>query len=404
MDLRNAREARQLTLGTFARRIGRSKSYLSRVERGLYPVNAALVRDYGRALGISVAATVDPVAATAPVPNLDDMRRRDLLGAVAAASVGAASAQPLLQLLDGVTTRLPASVGAAEAAAVEAAADLYMRLDLAHGGSAAAALARGTLDWAVGLLGQPMAEATRTRLSSGVGLLADRFGWSLYDIGETDAAARVLTFALDEAARGADRDLRAHVMLDLSTLLADTGRPADGVDVLRMALGDERVSPAERANLHAVCARHCGSAGMRDAGLRHVALSEEAALGTDTADKPDWAHRITLSPGHHDSALGLALFELGDDVRARERLSRALAGLGSGRTRTGLRCRTRLAVLHLRAGEFDIAAEQAHRAISDAVGVRSRRVAADLRLMVTEADRLGRGMLAADLTALAEAA
>ncbi|MBB5626310.1 hypothetical protein [Sphaerisporangium krabiense] len=282
--------------------------------------------------------------------------------------------------------------------AVEAAADLYMRMDLARGGNAAIAMARGSLEWAVKLRDRPMAESTRDRLSSAIGLLADRVGWATYDQGRLEPATKLLTFALDSAARGSDRDLRAHTMLDLSVAFADLGRPRDGVDILRMALGDERISSAERANLHAVAARHCAAAGDRAAGLRHIGLAEEALARAEPALAPDWAHHITVSPGHHDSALGLALFQLGEDARARARLSAALDRLGESRTRTGLRCLTRLAVLRIREGDREAGAEQARRAVTLASDVQSMRVANDLRMMIDDVRQCGMTELARELS------
>lgn len=311
--------------------------------------------------------------------------------------MGSAALEPIARLLDGLNGEDPARVGLAEVQAVEAAADLYTRMDLAHGGIMAAAMARGSLSWAVELLERPMIPQVRERLSSAIGLLADRLGWAVYDAGDTANATRVLTLALDNSARGADRDLRAHVMLDLSTVVTDAGRPSEGVEILRLALGDERISFTERANLHAVAARHCAAAHDRQAGLRHVELAEEALNRPRPASSPEWARRITVSPGHHDSALGLALFALDEDTRARERLSSALARLEGGRTRTGLRCRTRLAVLHMRAGDREAGEREARRAVRDAAGVRSRRVSDDLRMMVAGARTHGLGGLADEL-------
>lgn len=396
-ELRAARERAHISLGQLARLTGKDKGHLSRVERGERDVTPALVWAYEQAIGGSVAATPHVDTEPSAGPTLDDMRRRNLLGAIAAASVGAAAPEPLLRLLDGLAADLPERVGLAEVAAVEAATDLYTRLDLARGGGMAATMARGSLHWAVGLLDRDMTDEIRQRLSSAVGLLADRLGWSLYDLGEARSAQRLLTFALDTAARGPDRDLRAHVMLDLSTVVTDSGTARDGVEILRLALGDERISSAERANLHAVSARHCGTAGDRQAGLRHVALAEDALTRIDPALAPDWARRITVSAGHHDSALGLALFELGDEERARDRLTNALRALDTGRTRTGLRCRTRLAVLHLRSGEERAGEDQARRAIRDADGVRSTRIASDLRMVIQAAESRGMADLAEDL-------
>ncbi|WP_248959884.1 hypothetical protein [Sphaerisporangium perillae] len=312
--------------------------------------------------------------------------------------MGVATGEPVTRLLDGLATDPPTRVGLPEVRAVEAAADLYMRMDLARGGDAAIAMARGSLEWAVKLHDRPMTEPTRERLCSAIGLLADRLGWATYDQGRLERAARILTFALDSAARGGDRDLRAHAMLDLSVSFADLGRPRDGVEILRLALGDERVSSAERANVHAVAARHCAAAGDLTAGLRHIGLAEEALARAEPAVAPDWARHITVSPGHHDSALGLALFQLGDDARARDRLAAALERLGESRTRTGLRCLTRLAVLRIREGDRDTGAEQARRAVALAADVRSIRVAGDLRTMIDGVRQCGMTELARELT------
>ncbi|MEU9888504.1 hypothetical protein [Sphaerisporangium sp. NPDC051011] len=326
------------------------------------------------------------------------MKRRGLLSVIAAASVGVATGEPLTRLLDSLSTEAPSLVGLPEVRAVEAAADLYMRMDLARGGNAATAMARGSLEWAVKLRDRPMAEPVRDRLSSAIGLLADRVGWATYDQGRLEQATRLLTFALDSAARGADRDLRAHTMLDLSVAFADMGRPRDGVEILRMALGDERISSAERANVHAVAARHCAAAGDRPAGLRHIGLAEDALARAEPALAPDWARHITVSPGHHDSALGLALFQLGEDERARVRLGAALERLGENRTRTGLRCLTRMAVLRIREGDREGGAEEARRAVVLASDVQSARVAKDLRMMIDGVRQCGMPELARELS------
>jgi hypothetical protein len=327
-----------------------------------------------------------------------DVQRRAFLASVAAASVGAASPEPLARLLEGLGTEPPRHVGMSEVAAVEAAADAYMGFDLARSGDLAATMARSALRWATDLLGLDMTEPTRVRLSSAIALLADRLGWSIYDNGTTGQAGRMLAFALNQAAQGADRDLRAHVMLDLSTVMTDAGNARDGVEILRAALGDERVTAAERANLHAVCARHCASAGEPEAGLRHVALAQDAIEKNDVVSGPDWARQITYGPGHHDSALGLALFALGDDERARQRLTTALTALDSGRTRTGLRCRIRLAVLDLREGDGDAGEAKGYGVLEDAVGVTSTRVRQDLQMLRADSSQYGAPALAADLS------
>ncbi|MFL6073769.1 MAG: hypothetical protein ACJ73S_10275 [Mycobacteriales bacterium] len=328
--------------------------------------------------------------------TVDDMRRRSLLGLVAAASVGAATPEPLSRVLEATRPTLPERVGLDEVLAVEAAAEAFMRMDLAHGGKPVA-VAHGALNWGCALLTRDMGASVRARLESAVGLLADRYGWALYDSGDHAGARRVLTSALNHAARGPDRDLRAHVLLDLSSVTVDAGDARSGVEIIRFALGDLRVSSGERANCHAVCARHCGTAGDKRAGLRHVARAEEATTDDDPGDPPDWARRIAYAPGHLDSALGLALWELGEDDRAEQRLTAAVSRLDADRTRTGIRCRTRLAALYLRNGDSAGGEREAHRALANAPGVRSKRVAADLRMVAGEASRTGHHTLANDV-------
>ncbi len=380
-----------------------SKGHLSRVERGQRPVTPALVRAYEITLGVPVAATSATNSDDPDADTFEDVKRRSLLSSIAAASVGAAALEPLARLFDGFTESPPAYVGLTEVEAVERATDLYMSVDLARHGAMAAAMARGALRWAVSLTERRMAPDLRERLFSATGLLADRLGWATFDAGTPPRAMQLLTFALDSAARGPDRDLRAHIMLDLSTVLTDMGRPSDGVEILRMALGDERISSAEQANLHAVAARHCAAAGDRAAGLRHVERAEAALSRGTPALAPAWARHITVSPGHHDSALGLALFALGEDDRARERLTAAMSTLDPERTRTGLRCLTRLAILDIRAGNYDEGEAKARRAAAEASGVTSARISADLRMLVRTAEQYGKHDLAAELTSASSA-
>jgi tetratricopeptide (TPR) repeat protein len=292
---------------------------------------------------------------------------------------------------------MPRFVGASEAAAVEQAVDLYTSLDLQYGGGLAGEIARGSLAWATRLFNQEMTDATRQRLRAAVAALADRVAWSNYDMGNFEIAGRLFTLALNTAARSDDRDLRAHILLNLSTQTYDLGNGPDAVEMLHLALGDDRVSSVERANLHSVCARHCGGIGDRQGALRQIGMAEAALGEVDDTEPARWARRVTAEPGHADSALGLALFATGDDARAIERFNAALAGLGPGRVRTALRCRTRLAVLYMRDGSLDAGEAEARHAMAAAGQVRSKRVDDDMNMMVTAAETYGLRQLAHDL-------
>ena len=112
----------------------------------------------------------------------------------------------------------------------------------------------------------------------------------------------------------------------------------------------------------------------------------------------DWAKKITLSPGHHDSALGLALFAL-DDPRARARLNSALEHLSSGRTRTTLRCQIRLAILDIRDGAREEGEARARQVAARAMDIQSTRITSDMGLLIQSMQHEGMSDLATELTA-----
>ena len=106
-DLRAAREELGVSLGNLAEQIGRDKGHLSRVERAVddREVTPALVRDYERALGITVAkpASTDGVA----VGRLadDEEEAFELARRVAASDVGEETLQRLEVAFDHLATR-----------------------------------------------------------------------------------------------------------------------------------------------------------------------------------------------------------------------------------------------------------------------------------------------------------
>jgi transcriptional regulator with XRE-family HTH domain len=373
-DVRARRVAAGLNLRALAAKMHISAGHLSQVENGL--------RNVSHGLWAKVIWHTD---GSADADTLVNVNRRDFATTIASAALGALAPEQVTRILRGIRRPAATQVTMTEVDIVQQAAQLLMKVDLEHGGAAAQDLATSTLRWAGGLLDADMTAPVRARLSAAVGLLGDRAGWALYDSGQSGPAGRLLAWSLNHAAAGNDPDLRAHIILDLSTVVTDAGDPRRGVDLLRMALGDEQVSPSERANLHAVCARHCGTAGDRQAGLRHVGLAAETATTPAPAQYPEWAQRITLSPGHRASAAGLALFELGEHERAVGELDAALAALSGSRARTTLRCQIRRVVLYLRDGEPDMAQVLAGTVFSTVPGIRSRRISADLEMLAREA-------------------
>lgn len=403
-DLRAARMAAGASLADVSALAHLSVSSLSRLERtGTKPPPAHVVRAYAQALGHEITAGFAATVQRAASPTLADVRRRRL-GEIVAAWVGAATLQPVADLLDTLPlSRAPRRVGLSDVLTVEKAVDFFTELDLRGGGGLAADMAHSSLRASIGLLDLEMKQPVRARLHTAVAALADRVAWCYYDAGQPDAALRLYTRALNTAADGGDATLRAHIMLNLSTLTNDDGDPRGAVELIRAALGHDEVDLGERANLASVGARHLGGMGTehRQAALRHIGLAEQMLSQTATApdEAPVWARRLTAAPGHFDSSLGMAYFAIEDDEAAATRLTQAVASLGAGRLRGVARCRARLAVIYLRGGDKTGAETQARLVLRAATELRSVRIRDDLRMLEGNATRYGLPALATDIHA-----
>lgn len=395
-DLKAARTAAKVGQRAIADLAGCSVPHISLIEKGDRPAPPKVLRAYKMALGIEVTETDPELDAS----TLEAMRRRALMTRVAQAAVGGLAIEPFLAFLDALpASAAPAHIGETEIVAVEQATDWLTEIDLRSGGGPAASLAQSALRYATGLRRATMTDDNRVRLHSAVGGLADRVGWSHYDARNHPAAQELFALALNEAAQSTDRDLWAHIMLNMSTQCFDQGDRTEAVATLRMALGDERISYVEQANLRIVCARHLGVIHDTQAAARQLRMAEDALAQADTGNAPVWARRVTAEPGHFASAMGLALFACDQDDAAQHQFTTALSHLGPGRIRTAIRCRARLSVIYMRNGAPAQGESQAREVMTMATGVRSARVQDDLVMIQTNAQRYGLNDLAAELAA-----
>lgn len=357
-----------MSLAVLARRTHYSKSLLSMVENGRRSATPELVAAYERALGAQGLG--------------EDVNRRELLAAVAAVTTGAATTvEPLARLLDGLSVpELPRQVGPSEVAAVEQATSVYTSMDLRYGGAVAADMSSSALRWAVGLLDASMRNDTRAALSTAVGALADRTAWTHHDAGRGYQARRLSTLALRTADEGNDRTLRAHVILNTASQVGEA-EPAEAARIVGSALSDDRVCTLERANLHAVAARHLANAGDTREALRHISLAEE--LANRGGDAPQWATFLTTD--HLDKLITEALTTAGEHREATQRFEAILPRFGTDRLRGKTGMMISLATLYAQRGQVDAArslAGQADTALKDVRSPRTTGKLATLRRMI----------------------
>ncbi|MBP2340212.1 hypothetical protein JOF41_006390 [Saccharothrix coeruleofusca] len=297
------------------------------------------------------------------------MNRRELLAAATAVLAGTTTPDPLARLLDGLgAPDVPRQVGRSEVEAVRQAATVCTTMDLRYGGEVAAHVSGGALRWAVSLLDASMRADTRVELCEAVGALADRTAWTYFDSGRTRCAHRLSALALRTADKGADPDLRAHVLLNMAAQVGDA-LPGEAVHLVEVALSDRRVCGLERANLHASLAGHLARTGARGDALRHITLAEK--LAERDSDRPAWAHFLTTE--HMDSIITLALMSAGEDGEAIRRFEDLIPRMGADRLRGKAGRMIDLAALYAKTDRLDEAGDLVDRAEAVLSDVRSTR-------------------------------
>ncbi|WP_280389660.1 helix-turn-helix domain-containing protein [Nocardia wallacei] len=394
--VRIMRTAAGLSMAELGQRAAVSRGFVNNIEHDTKEPSPTVVTALDVALGAAGLLT-------ALAREDDDMRRRSLCAAIFALAAGASE---YARLLDAIAHPTVGRVGEADLAAVADGITFATRLDLKHGGGAAIGPGRAVLGWAVGLLdsGQ-MSEATRTRLASMVGALADRVAWAHYDAGQDAAAAAVYGVALRAAREGNDRNLVGHIMLDESTRAAHKGRVGPAADLLRGALDQPGMVPAVRANIGLTYARHLAQQGKRREALDETdrALDRIPDVSADEA-VPEWSKPFLASPAHLLSVAARPQLFAGDYDSAVAGFEAALEQLPADRTRGRAYALALLALAYLRSGHTDCAEQRAQALIGIVrdpdVDLQSERVAGHVHSLAAEFRHAGRTDLARTLSQL----
>jgi hypothetical protein len=263
---------------------------------------------------------------------------------------------------------------------VEQAAAMVRRLDLRFGGILAGHLGRRLLRWALPLRTASMSDPTRTRLHTGLGVLACWTAWAAFDAHRHDTARTLWSLALEYAVTADQPDLRAHILADIAAGHNHHQHPADALRLIRLADGDERTHPAIRTILHGVRAHAYATLAEPDRCTEQIKLAEDFSTTVDPDDVPAWlggwqpAHTHAMT-AHTTATLALTT---GDDTHhadARDQLTHAIDQLAtSHRTRALALTQARLAALHQHTGDTDRADHWLEQARTHATDLRSARV------------------------------
>lgn len=317
------------------------------------------------------------------------MRRRTLLRGFVATTTGIASGTPLTEeLISAGGTATPGLILEADAEELEQAALSLTTRDLRGGGHAVIAEGQSLLRWGINLMEQARSQPLRKRLAAASGYLADRTGWTAFDLGFHDQAGKFFGLGIRLADEADDHDLTAQILSDMAGHAVFRGKPSEALDCAELALSDAQVTDQLRAALLGVTAEAYGQLGELGEALRYIDLAFECADGSDAPENgPAWlpafrgpqtlmastgfAAYLTFQQGRHSTAATVAL----------DHLSTAADSLGSGRSRSAALCRLRRASIACLAGDSDEGIDLAGQVVGDLQLVRSTRIRRELRTL-----------------------
>jgi transcriptional regulator with XRE-family HTH domain len=414
-----ARRARRLTQQQLAEAVGAAHwrlferdaaidaDHVSKLERGLITWPNKRYRDAFRAvLGVGHDAELgfyhhrgDTVAAgelTDGGPEVHNVRRNEFLrlitgfgagAGLVVADVGAVLSDPVREMLSLAAEPVePGRVGSSEVEQVCYATEMFRSWRGLFGGGACRDALAGQVRWASGLLGGHAETPIRRELHSAVGSLADIAAWGDVDAGHHDTALRYFRLALHCAEEAEDWSLRAEVLTDMSQQAVDRGQLDDALTLIELAqVRADRVVGTGRAMISCDHARILGVAGRVDDCRSAVAAAEgyfadhqptDECSGSSYFRQASEAY-LTLDNGHALFYPGLR--DPGATPAAAGQLRVALGctdAIARGRRAMGT---AKLATLELLHGDREEGIAQAHRALDLGHGMRSARLADDLR-------------------------
>lgn len=295
MDIASAMRAARLAAGVSLAQMSEltnfSKPYLGQLETGKRDIRPEHVAAYENALGTPLRCTTDQVTMTD------------------------------VELVSDVTNSLA-------------------RLGLRHGGVAIAEAAKAHWTWTEQLLKRSMTDNVRNALHSQASQLADRFAWSLGDVGRADRAVQFHQEALKLASQ--DNHVLGVVKVSYAGYLIDRGHPAVGLELLD---GITEPTAVVAFTAHAARAEAYAQLGSWQDTIRAVSEADEAHANVDMSSLPEThAPYASGHAAHAHRSAGTALHILAKtgDKRAipvaLDRLTTAITHFGPDRARTIAKC------------------------------------------------------------------
>lgn len=392
-----------LTQGIVGTWLGITQTQLSRVENGPAVVHLDRLEAWTRALGVPGRLlwfhrddrveqdrrhTTTPDQAGAVVASTDleeeqmEQQRRMLLGGIAAFAVSSGLLGPL-GLLDSPVSG-GTRIGRADVARLEAVTTLYRAADYERGGAALSDEIARFAEWASTLLDASCMENVRVQALSAVADVRQLAGWVAFDAGRYQESERHWRLAERLAVAADDQRMLARIRYCRARQFQQLGDDRTALELLRTARaqGASALTPGITAMLSGVEAASVAALDDRQEAVRVLGRAQDLLAQFDPSREPHWMRFFGRGEALAEGARvyrDLARADRRHGAAAVRWATDAIEALGPQSIRSSVLNQVGLCTALFLAGEPEAAIQAGQRAIENAHGLRSARVAYRIR-------------------------
>ncbi|MCP2166574.1 hypothetical protein [Goodfellowiella coeruleoviolacea] len=223
-----------------------------------------------------------------------------------------------------------------------------------------------------------------------VGNLAGVVGFSAFDVGDHDAAARCFRLSLWCAEQGGSWELRAAALADMARHAIHRGRLDDALSLIEFAqVRADRLTATGRTVIGVLHARLLAMLGRHDEARAEVDRADAHFAERQAASDPPWLAYYDEAEHAGSTARALVPLALADKRPgdAAERLAMAIRLHSDAYPRSRAFSRARLATLYMTVGDPYEAVALGRQAVAEAAVLHSRRMNEELHTLMRASER-----------------
>ncbi|MGH3754519.1 MAG: helix-turn-helix domain-containing protein [Pseudonocardiaceae bacterium] len=278
-----------------------------------------------------------------------------------------------------IPTPTPSSIGMTDVKQVEAATRAMRSLDYQFGGGACRDAVVAQLSWAQRLLSASATDVVKARLFRALGDLQNLAGWTTFDVGLLDSSRSHFATALEYAKQSGDAGLLSNIMYRIGRVYLHYGDSNDALKWFQLGQIAAQDSGSGLA-VSVLCGNEAwayAKMGKTDLAKKLLIRSRDELASSDPNDIPDWAKFYNQTDMH--AMIGtvhteLSAFDLRNAAIAIPALTEAVNRYDDLMGRSSAFSLSMLATTHLLQGDVDHGVQIGRKALTAAIGLKSKRV------------------------------